>query len=90
MQQAKWSVSFAVSLTKLGDVQGTVAVKADTVDIKINMQQAATLLIINKYQQEMDEVLQSLGLKLGDWKLQLGLDNNQIDVKNLRLLDIRI
>ncbi|CEG57877.1 flagellar hook-length control protein FliK [Legionella fallonii] len=90
MQQSKWSLSFALSLVPMGDLQATVSLFNDRVDIKINAQHPETVNTLNEYQQEIGKMLNELGLNLHQWKLQLGLENNQIDVANLRLLDIRI
>lgn len=90
MQQSKWSISFALSLEQLGDLQATVSLSANTIDIKFNAQQAQALETLNQYQVEMSQILKTLGLQLRDWHVQLGLENNHIDVKNLHLLDIRI
>lgn len=90
MQPSKWSVSFAVSLAELGDIQGTVALSANMIDIKFSAQQATTLNTLNDYQKEIGQSLGNLGLKLRDWKLQLGLEKNHINVENLHLLDIRV
>ena len=90
LHQSKWSMSFALSLKNLGDMQATVSLNANTIDIKINAQNVATIETLNAYQNGIGKVLRELGLNLRHWKLQVGLDNNQIDVANLRLLDIRI
>ena len=90
MQQSKWSLSFALSLVPMGDMQATVSLCKNHVDIKINAEHAETINTLNGYQQEIGKMLDDLGLNLNQWKLQLGLEHNQIDVANLRLLDIRI
>lgn len=90
MQPSKWSISFALSLTQLGDMQATVSLNAKSVDIKINTQHGTTMDTLNQYQDEMRTVLSELGLNLRHWKLQIGLEDNHIDVANLHLLDIRI
>ncbi len=90
MQQSKWSFSFALNLVPMGDMQATVSFYKNHVDIKINVEHAETLNMLNAYQQEIGKMLDDLGLNLNQWKLQLELDHNQIDVANLRLLDIRI
>lgn len=90
MQQSKWSLSFALNLTRLGTLQATVALNANNIDIKINTQDTSSLKILEEYQAEMRAVLSESGLELRQWKLQNGLEENHIDVSNLRLLDIRI
>lgn len=90
MQPSKWCLSFALSLSKLGDMQATVSLYGTNIDVKINAEQMTTIETLNEYQPEISVLLSQSGLNLNHWKLQLGLENNQIDVANLRLLDIRI
>lgn len=90
MQPSKWSMSFALSLPRLGDLQATISLNAKNIDVKINTEQAITMHTLNECQKEMSDVLANLGLQLRDWKLQTGLEDNHIDVANLNLLDIRI
>lgn len=90
MQPSRWSVSFALSLPTLGDMQGTVSLTARHIDIKINTQNNATMEQLNEFHPKISELLAESGLKLRHWNLQLGLENNHIDVENLHLLDIRI
>ncbi len=90
MHQSKWCLSFALSLSQLGDIQTAVSLYGNNIDIKINAQKTTTIDILNEHQQEIGTLLSKLGLNLHHWKLQLGLENNHIDVTNLRLLDIRI
>ena len=90
MSPAKWSISFALNLSNMGEMQATVSLNAKNIDIKINTEKSETLDKLSEYHKEMDQLLSELGLNLRDWKLQAGLENNQIDVANLRLLDIRI
>jgi hypothetical protein len=90
MHPSKWSVSFALSLARLGDIQATVSLSAQSVDIKINTEKSLTMDTLNQYQDEMRTVLSESGLNLRHWKLQIGLESNHIDVANLHLLDIRI
>ncbi len=90
MQPSRWSISFALSLKTLGDIQTTVSLCANKIDIKFNAEQSSTINTLNQHQAEMNQILNTLGLKLREWNVQLGLENNHIDVKNLNLLDIRI
>ncbi|MBL7480566.1 flagellar hook-length control protein FliK [Legionella bononiensis] len=90
MQQSRWSLSFALNLTHLGALQATITLNAKHIDIKINTQNASALQTLDEYQLEMKQVLADLGLKLRNWNVQAGLEENHIDVANLRLLDIRI
>jgi hypothetical protein len=90
MQQSKWSLSFALNLPHLGALQASVSLHAKTIDIKLNTELSASFTTLEGYQSELREVLSQLGLELRHWKLQIGLEENHIDVANLHLLDIRI
>ncbi len=90
MQQSKWSLSFALNLPNLGALQSSVSLHARTIDIKINTELSTSFTTLEGYQAELKEVLAQLGLELRHWKLQVGLEENHIDVANLHLLDIRI
>lgn len=90
MQQSKWSLSFALNLPHLGALQAAVSLHAKTIDIKMNTELDASFTILEGYQSELREILSLLGLELRHWKLQIGLEENHIDVANLNLLDIRI
>lgn len=90
MQPSKWSVSFALSLSNLGDLQATVALNSNAIDIKINAERTETVEILREYHEELKSILEESGLNLGQFHLHTGLEQNHIDVANLRLLDIRI
>lgn len=89
-QPMQWSMSFAVSLSELGDMQGTVSLIGNDVNVKINADKAEAINVLQDYQAEMSTLLDELGLKLGDFNVRLGLENNHIQAENLHLLDIRI
>lgn len=86
----QWSISFAVSLSELGDLQGHITLEGNNVHVKINTEQAETINTLQEYRPEMDALLEELGLKLGNFNIQVGLENNQIDTENLHLLDLRV
>lgn len=90
LQPAKWSIDFAVSLDRLGDLQANISLSDMNIDIKVNAANPSTLTELEPFKEEMAKVLQSQGLHLRHWKLQAGLEDNQIDTANLRLLDLRI
>lgn len=90
MQASKWSLSFALNLEQLGNLQGRVSLAGDHLDVHFNAEQERTITILNNSQTEMESLLKPLGLNLRDWKVQQGLEDNHIDVKNLRLLDIKV
>lgn len=89
-QPVQWSISFAVSLSELGDMQGTVTLNGNDVSVKINTEKQETIDILHQYQDDMESLIKSLGLNFGGFNLKLGLENNKIETENLHLLDIRI
>jgi flagellar hook-length control protein FliK len=89
-QPTQWSISFALSLSELGDMQGTVTLNGTNVNVKINTENQEAIDTLNQYEEEMHTLLEQLGLNLGGFNLQLGLENNNIQTENLHLLDIRI
>ncbi|CAM2959254.1 flagellar hook-length control protein FliK [Legionella worsleiensis] len=90
MQQSQWSFSFALNLPHLGALQSTITLQAQQIDIKINTEHAEALETLEEYQPDMRQIIEDLGLQLRNWNLKTGLEDNQIDVANLRLLDLRI
>ena len=89
-EPTQWSISFAVSLSELGDMQGTVTLNGTEVNVKINTEKQETIDTLHHYEGDMQSLLKDLGLNLGGFNIKLGLDNNQIQTENLHLLDIRI
>ena len=89
-QPTQWSMSFALSLSQLGDLQGTVSINGTNVNLKINTDNPEAINILHNNQEEMSTVLSELGLNLHDFNVQLGLESNQISTENLHLLDIRV
>lgn len=90
IEPSQWSISFAVSMTQLGDMQGTVTLRGNDVNVKINTETQETITTLKNHQGEMELLLKELGLNLGDFNLKVGLENNKIQTENLHLLDIRI
>lgn len=89
-QPTQWSISFAVSLSELGDMQGTVALDGNQVYVKFNAEKQETITTLQKYEGDVQALLRDLGLNLGGFNIQMGLENNKIETENLHLLDIRI
>jgi hypothetical protein len=89
-QPTQWSISFAVSLSELGDMQGTVSLNGNQVHIKLNAEKQNTITTLKKYEGDVQALLRELGLNLGGFNIQKGLENNEIETENLHLLDIRI
>lgn len=89
-QPSKWSITFALSLSELGDMQGTVTLNENYVHLKINSERQETIDTLQHYQSEVSSLIEQLGLKMGGYNLQLGLEKNQIETDNFHLLDIRI
>lgn len=89
-ETSSWSISFAVSLADLGDVQAQLKMQDMAIDIQINAEKQNTIELLNTHQKAFDELLTNLGLTLRLWNVHLGLEERDIDTCNLRLLDIRI
>lgn len=88
--ESSWSISFAVNFTNLGNIQAKLRLKETMIDIQMNAEKSETIDLLTATQQTIDELLQELGLTLGLWTLHLGLEDNDIDTSNFRLLDIKI
>lgn len=86
----RWSMSFALSLKDLGDLQGTVTLHQNTIDVQINADKPATLNLLQENQVEFSQLVNELGLKLGSWGLHLGLEDNKIDGSRFSLLDLKV
>lgn len=87
---SKWSVSFAVNLAELGDIQGTVSLNNNTIDVQINANETATLNLLAQHQSEFAELMASHGLTLGAWGLHQGLLENKPHPHQFTLLDVKI
>ncbi|ARG96495.1 flagellar hook-length control protein FliK [Legionella micdadei] len=87
---SSWSISFAVNLPGLGDIQARVKMQDMAIDIQINAEQQNTVALLNSHQQAFDNLLSSVGLTLRLWNLHLGLEDHEVDIRDLRLLDIHI
>ena len=89
-EPTQWSMSFAVSLSELGDMQGTVSMNGNNVSVKINAENQKAVDTLQQYQGDMESVLKDMGLNLSGLHMKVGLENNKIQTENLHLLDIRI
>ncbi|MDI9818622.1 MULTISPECIES: flagellar hook-length control protein FliK [unclassified Legionella] len=85
-----WSISFAVNLSNLGDIQAKIKLQKTIIDINLNSDNPATLELLALCQPIFADLLKGSGLTLGLWGLHLGLQDGDIDTSNLHLLDIRI
>lgn len=90
LHPSQWSLSFALNLSRLGALQGVISISSFSIDIKLNVAEENTIPFINQYQSEISQSMSDLGLNLRGWAVQLGLEKNQVDTGNLKLLDIRI
>lgn len=90
MQTSKWSVSFALNLPLLGKMQSTVSIYLKEIDIKIHAENQATLDTMNSFYYELQQVLFESDLRLRNFSMQIGLEENHIDTTKLHLLDLRI
>ncbi|CDZ75809.1 Flagellar hook-length control protein FliK [Legionella massiliensis] len=87
---SSWSISFALNLPELGDIQARVKINELAIDVQINAEKQETLILLEANQSIFDNLMANLGLTLRLWNLQLGLEKQNIEGSNLRLLDIRI
>ena len=87
---SSWSITFAVNLTDLGDIQAKIKLQDMSIDVQINAEKQETLALLEVNQHAFDMLLTNMGLSLRLWSLHLGLEDQDIDTCNLRLLDIRI
>lgn len=85
-----WSISFAVHLEPLGDIQAKVSLQDKSVDIQIHSSQQETLELLQLHQHTFNELLSELELELRVWGLHPGLQEPEMDTSGVRLLDIRI
>jgi|GEM_PF-3186975 len=88
--QKSWSITFAASLTELGDIQGKVTLTDATVDVQINAEKNDTIELLGPHQQTFASLIAESGLSLAGWNLRHGLEENHIDTSSMKLLDIRI
>ncbi|MDX1837917.1 flagellar hook-length control protein FliK [Legionella taurinensis] len=86
----RYSISFALSLNDLGDLQGTVTLHQNTIDIHINADKPATLDLLQDHHDEFTQLVSDLGLNLGAFGLHLGLEDNKIDGSRFSLLDLKV
>lgn len=87
---SKWSMSFAVSLDELGDVQGTVSLNNGVVDVQINANNSTTLQLLSDNQPQFAQLMASHGLTLGAWGLHPGLIEGKQNPNQFSLLDLEI
>lgn len=90
MNESSWSVTFAISLANLGSLQARLRLQDRLIDIQINAEKTETVELLTTHQQTVAELLAALDLDLGLWCLHLGLEEDDIDTSNLRLLDLRV
>ncbi|VEG91291.1 flagellar hook-length control protein FliK [Legionella spiritensis] len=86
----KWSISFALNLSELGDIQGAVSINNTTIDVQINAEKPDTLDLLASNEAQFSALIEQLGLQLGTWGLHQGLNDNNIDGHHLSLLDLKI
>ncbi|STX39589.1 flagellar hook-length control protein FliK [Legionella feeleii] len=88
--ESSWSVTFAINLAHLGSLQARLRLQDRLLDIQINAEKPDTVDLLATHQQTVAELLAALDLDLGLWCLHLGLEKDDIDTSNLRLLDLRV
>lgn len=85
-----WSMSFAIHLSHLGDIQAKVKLQDTALDIQINADKKETVDYLTDQQQTFTNLLEPLGLTLNLWNVDFGLLTEEMDISNLHLLDIKI
>lgn len=90
LQRSRWSFMFAVQLENLGAIQAKVIANGASIDVHINAELPATLQVLANHEEAFADLLAQLQLSLGCWTLKQGLEKNNIDTGNFRLLDIKI
>ncbi|RAP35753.1 hypothetical protein B1207_11780 [Legionella quinlivanii] len=89
-QESNWSIRFAVNLEHLGAIQAKLTLQGDALDVQLNSEVASTLEILQENAADFSELLKEAGLNLRSWHLRQGLEENQLDTANLKLLDIKV
>ncbi|KTD52551.1 Flagellar hook-length control protein FliK [Legionella quinlivanii] len=89
-QESNWSIRFAVNLEHLGAIQAKLTLQGDALDVQLNSEIASTLEILQENAEDFSELLKEAGLNLRSWHLRQGLEDNQLDTANLKLLDIKV
>ncbi|WP_133139399.1 flagellar hook-length control protein FliK [Legionella genomosp. 1] len=89
-QESNWSIRFAVNLEHLGAIQAKLTLQGDALDVQLNSEIASTLEILQENAADFSELLKEAGLNLRSWHLRQGLEENQLDTANLKLLDIKV
>ncbi|KTC72522.1 Flagellar hook-length control protein FliK [Legionella birminghamensis] len=89
-QESNWSIRFAVNLEQLGPIQAKLSLQGNALDVQLNSEIGSTLGILQDNEQSFAELLEEAGLNLRSWILRQGLEENQLDTANLKLLDIKV
>lgn len=88
--KSSWSMSFAIHLSHLGDIQAKVKLQNTALEIQINADKKETVVYLTDQQQTFANLLEPLGLTLNLWNVDFGLLTEEIDIRNLHLLDVKI
>lgn len=89
-EPSEWSLSFAVDLSKLGAIQGMVRLADNKLHLKFHMDKPETLELFNRYETEIIEALQPIGIPVHEFKTVLGLEQSTVAPNTPHLLDIKI
>ncbi|WP_028388156.1 flagellar hook-length control protein FliK [Legionella fairfieldensis] len=85
-----WSITFAINLATLGDIQAKIKLQDSAIDVHLNVDKQETIELLAANQQAFDALLTNAGLTLRLWCLHSGLETHDIETCDLRLLDVRI
>ncbi|ASQ44976.1 flagellar hook-length control protein FliK [Legionella clemsonensis] len=88
--KSSWSMSFAIHLSHLGDIQAKVKLQDTALEVQINADKKETVAYLTEQQQTFANLLESLGLTLTLWNVDVGLLTEAIDMSHLHLLDMNI
>lgn len=85
-----WRLSLALDMENLGPVQLTVSLAANRISVNIWSEQAQTKTLFEQNNQQLHQALAEENLQVANITFQQGLQENNIDAKTLKLLDIEI
>lgn len=86
-----WSISFAISLASLGNLQGTVSLyKKNHINLTVFLEKMEKKVAIEGLEDPIRKILKRLDLNLNRFTIAEGLKPNHIEPGKIKLLDIRI
>jgi hypothetical protein len=89
-QAASWLVACAVNLPNLGEIQASLRLAGQQLDIKFNAAKGETVNQLSTLQAEVMKQFKHLGLVPGHYLVQQGLEDSPAPKAHFHLLDIKI